>query len=159
MSKKRNTQRSKSFSADARQSGETAYFLSLGVSNARCFGPDEQTLDLSDGNGRPCQWSIILGNNGTGKTTLLQLLAGMQPIVQGRFLGEASALRLHEWPASNPVYSFVRSHKSPPFYRTYSAIGPPFIKSAERYRRSGVHGYFHSESYDPQRDFEVRHAD
>ena len=56
-----------------------AYFLSLTVENFRCFGL-EQTLDLSDGNGRPAQWTIILGNNGVGKTSLLQCLAGMQPI-------------------------------------------------------------------------------
>jgi energy-coupling factor transporter ATP-binding protein EcfA2 len=128
MSKKSN-KRSRNSIAGAVQVGETAYFLSLGVSNARCFGPEEQTLDLSDGHGRPCQWSIILGNNGTGKTTLLQLLAGMQPMVQGRFIGEASALRLHEWPASNPVYSFVRSTRMPPVYRTYSAIGPPLTST------------------------------
>src|ERR1043165_171112 len=47
------------------------YVLSLSVENVRCFGP-KQTLDLSDGHGRPAQWTIILGENGTGKTTLLQ---------------------------------------------------------------------------------------
>lgn len=55
-----------------------AYFLSLTVSNVRCFGPD-QTLDLSDGQGRPARWTVILGDNGTGKTTLLRLLADMVP--------------------------------------------------------------------------------
>lgn len=55
-----------------------AYFLSLKVENFRCFGP-KQTLDLSDGNGRPAQWTVILGNNGVGKTSLLQCLAGLQP--------------------------------------------------------------------------------
>ena len=55
-----------------------AYFLSLTVENLRCFG-ERQTLDLSDGNNRPRQWTILLGENGVGKTTLLQCLAGMQP--------------------------------------------------------------------------------
>lgn len=54
-----------------------AYFLSLTVENVRCFGP-KQTLDLSDGNGKPAPWTIILGLNGTGKTTLLQALAGCE---------------------------------------------------------------------------------
>lgn len=58
-----------------------AYFLSLTVQNFRCFGP-EQTLDLSNGNGRPAQWTVILGNNGVGKTSLLQCLAGMQPYME-----------------------------------------------------------------------------
>jgi len=46
------------------------YFLSLDVENIRCFG-EKQTLDLSDGAGRPAQWTLLLGDNGTGKTTLL----------------------------------------------------------------------------------------
>jgi len=51
-----------------------AYFLSLSLENVRCFGP-EQTLDLSDGDGDWAQWTVILGDNGTGKTTLLQSIA------------------------------------------------------------------------------------
>lgn len=54
------------------------YFLSLAISEVKCFGP-LQTLDLSTAGGRPAQWTIILGDNGTGKTTLLQALAGMEP--------------------------------------------------------------------------------
>lgn len=55
-----------------------AYFLSLTVENFRCFGP-AQTLDLSRGDNRPAPWTIILGENGIGKTTLLQCLATFQP--------------------------------------------------------------------------------
>lgn len=51
-----------------------AYFTSLTLENVRCFGPEPQTLDLTDGNGRPAQWTILLGDNGTGKTTILQVL-------------------------------------------------------------------------------------
>lgn len=54
-----------------------AYFLSLTVENFRCFGP-KQTLDLSDGNGNPTMWNVILGENGTGKTTILRSLFGFQ---------------------------------------------------------------------------------
>jgi predicted ATP-binding protein involved in virulence len=57
------------------------YFLSLTVENVRCFA-ERQTLDLSDGNGRPAQWTIILGDNGVGKTTLLRSLAAMIPTLQ-----------------------------------------------------------------------------
>ncbi|MBX3397229.1 MAG: AAA family ATPase [Gemmataceae bacterium] len=60
----------------------TAYFLSLEVENVRCFGP-KQKLDLSDGNGKPAPWTIILGVNGTGKTTLLQLLTMFEIEVSG----------------------------------------------------------------------------
>ncbi len=55
-----------------------AYFLSLTVENFRCFGP-AQTLDLSRGDNRPAPWTIILGENGVGKTTLLQCLATLEP--------------------------------------------------------------------------------
>ena len=56
-----------------------AYFLSLTVENIRCFGP-KQTLDLSNKEGHPAPWTIILGDNGFGKTTLLQCLAALQPV-------------------------------------------------------------------------------
>jgi hypothetical protein len=46
------------------------YLLSLEVENIRCF-KDKQKLDLSDGKGSPAQWTVLLGENGTGKTTLL----------------------------------------------------------------------------------------
>jgi len=55
-----------------------AYFLALRLKNVRSFGP-QQTLDLSNGAGRPAQWTIILGDNGVGKTTLLQSLAAITP--------------------------------------------------------------------------------
>jgi energy-coupling factor transporter ATP-binding protein EcfA2 len=56
-----------------------AYFLSLTITGVRCFGP-KQTLDLSDGKGNPSRWTIILGNNGYGKTTLLQSLVALIPV-------------------------------------------------------------------------------
>jgi energy-coupling factor transporter ATP-binding protein EcfA2 len=76
-----------------------AYFLSLEVENVRCFGP-RQRLDLSLANGRRAQWTVILGDNGTGKTTLLQCLAslesspvqGQPELVATRFGSRVSAL-------------------------------------------------------------------
>lgn len=56
-----------------------AYFLSLTVENIRCFG-EAQMLDLSDGEGRPARWTVLLGDNGVGKTTLLECLALLQPV-------------------------------------------------------------------------------
>ncbi|MDQ2687963.1 MAG: AAA family ATPase [Armatimonadota bacterium] len=64
--------------ASAPKAPPPAYFHSLTVENFRCFGPS-QTLDLSDGNNRPAHWTIILGENGVGKTTLLQCLAVFRP--------------------------------------------------------------------------------
>lgn len=56
-----------------------AYLLDLTVRNVRCFGPEEQTLRLSDAQGRPAPWTVILGDNGVGKTTLLQCLVALEP--------------------------------------------------------------------------------
>ncbi len=56
-----------------------AYFLSIELENVLCF-KTRQKLDLSDINGFPAQWTVILGDNGVGKTTLLRCLAGMEPI-------------------------------------------------------------------------------
>jgi ABC-type molybdenum transport system ATPase subunit/photorepair protein PhrA len=53
------------------------YFLSLEVENVRCF-KDAQTLILSGSQGRPKRWTVLLGDNGVGKTTLLQVLASFQ---------------------------------------------------------------------------------
>lgn len=55
------------------------YFASLELENVRCFG-ERQILDLTDDEGRLAQWTILLGDNGVGKTTLLQCLAWMRPI-------------------------------------------------------------------------------
>lgn len=57
---------------------EPVYFMDLVVENVKCF-KNRQTMDLSDGKGRPAKWTIILGENGTGKTTLLRCLVGMIP--------------------------------------------------------------------------------
>ncbi len=54
-----------------------SYFLSLELENVRCFS-SKQVLDLSDGKGRPARWTILLGENGTGKTTVLQLIAAFE---------------------------------------------------------------------------------
>jgi hypothetical protein len=65
---------------------QPGYFLSLSLENVRCFGP-KQTLDLSDGNGRPAPWTVILGVNGTGKTTILRSLVGFELVSRYRDSG------------------------------------------------------------------------
>ncbi len=61
------------------QTPPPAYFGSLTITDVQCF-KGEHTIDLSDGNGKPAMWTVILGNNNTGKTTLLRCLADLEPI-------------------------------------------------------------------------------
>lgn len=58
-------------------SNNHSYYYSLELEGINCF-KEKQTLDLSDGNGNYSPWTIILGDNGTGKTTLLKVLDRMQ---------------------------------------------------------------------------------
>lgn len=53
------------------------YFKSLSIEKVRCFR-QEQTIDLSDNKNKPAQWTVILGKNNTGKTTLLKCLATLE---------------------------------------------------------------------------------
>lgn len=54
------------------------YYHSIELENINCF-KEKQLLNLSDENGNYSSWTIILGDNGTGKTTLLKILDRMQP--------------------------------------------------------------------------------
>ncbi len=60
-------------------SANPVYFSSLTIENIRCFS-SPQRLDLTDEKGHIAQWTVILGDNGVGKTTLLQCLAGLEPL-------------------------------------------------------------------------------
>lgn len=66
--------------SDQDKKPQNAYFLSLELENVRCFG-EKQKIDFSDGKVNPKQWTIILGDNGTGKTTILQGLIAMIPYI------------------------------------------------------------------------------
>ncbi len=60
------------------QETPAVYFASLTIENVKCF-KDKQTINLSDGNDEPAMWTVILGNNNTGKTTLLRCFADLEP--------------------------------------------------------------------------------
>ncbi|MBK9451462.1 MAG: AAA family ATPase [Bacteroidetes bacterium] len=62
---------------------KAVYFGSLTVEGVKCF-KGKETLDLTDDDGKPVMLTVILGNNGTGKTTLLTSLLGMMPVAMPR---------------------------------------------------------------------------
>ena len=51
------------------------YFTELRLRNVRCFGDEEQVLDMRRPDEEPARWVVLLGDNGTGKTTVLECLA------------------------------------------------------------------------------------
>lgn len=55
-----------------------AYFKSLDIENIKCF-KGKHHIDLTDKDGKPAKWTVIMGNNGTGKTTVLRCLADLEP--------------------------------------------------------------------------------
>lgn len=59
------------------QHSPAVYFKSLTIEGINCF-KSEQTIDLTDNDDNPAMWTVILGNNNTGKTTLLKCLAGFE---------------------------------------------------------------------------------
>lgn len=65
--------------ADKPTTPPPAYFLSLSLENVRSFGA-KQTISFAQADGRPAQWTIILGDNGVGKTTVLKSLAMISPV-------------------------------------------------------------------------------
>ena len=56
------------------------YFKSLMINNVKSFGHDV-VLDLTDDSGAISPWTLLLGDNGVGKTTLLKCIAWMTPVV------------------------------------------------------------------------------
>ncbi len=82
-----------------------------------------QTLDLSDGQGRPTQWTILLGDNGSGKTTLLQTLAAMVP--RALSLPSGNQEQPNQKPYVPEIFlSLPREEK----YRTFMRVGSGKLK-------------------------------
>ena len=104
---------------------DAIHYLGLSLTNVRAFG-GQQTLDLSI-DGKPARWCVIIGENGVGKTTLLQSLAAMRPLptVSGPesvFLDE----ELAEWTESaESVVQIPSKEAGPP-----DAISPALCAAA-----------------------------
>ncbi|RIY07250.1 hypothetical protein D0T11_17060 [Hymenobacter rubripertinctus] len=78
------------------QTPPPAYFLSLSLENVRSFG-EKQTISFARPDGRPAQWTIILGDNGVGKTTVLKALAAIGPVANPNWEGTYGTLYFDSW--------------------------------------------------------------
>jgi predicted ATP-binding protein involved in virulence len=54
------------------------YFASLTLTDVKCF-KGEHTINFTNEKGEYCPWTVILGNNNTGKTTILKSLFSLTP--------------------------------------------------------------------------------
>ena len=66
------------------------YLKRLEIENVRCFG-SKQRIDFTGSDGKISQWTVILGDNGTGKTSILRSIVSLLPSPQS-FLGKRSHL-------------------------------------------------------------------
>lgn len=55
-----------------------AWLESIELENVRCFR-ERQTVPFTTREGEKAQWTVLLGENGTGKSTLLQVIAMLMP--------------------------------------------------------------------------------
>ncbi len=119
------------------QKEQAVYFLSLSLENVRCFA-EKQTLDLSDGTGRPARWTILLGNNGTGKTTLLQALVLFEQLQVSPEQGHPA--RAFKWQSVIPGRGirFPRRTDSPAHLVATLAAGSALALGSTGFRRGEV---------------------
>ena len=60
-------------------SKSATYVIELNLTNVKSFA-GEHTLNLRDVKGGPARWTLILGENGVGKTTLLECITQLTPV-------------------------------------------------------------------------------
>ncbi|MBF0283241.1 MAG: AAA family ATPase [Magnetococcales bacterium] len=61
---------------------QQVYYTGLEIENVRCF-QEKQKLNLADENGQWARWTLLLGDNGVGKTSLLRGLLLLSPVQDG----------------------------------------------------------------------------
>ena len=63
------------------------YLKKLVIENVRCFGA-KQKINFTDSDGKISQWTVILGDNGTGKTSILRSIVSLLPSPQSFLVNE-----------------------------------------------------------------------
>lgn len=58
----------------------SVWFAGISLENVRCFGK-KQSIQFVGKNGKACQWNLILGDNGAGKSTVLMGLCASLDVI------------------------------------------------------------------------------
>lgn len=80
------------------------YFREISLENVRCFGK-KQVIRFTDKAGKTARWSLVLGENGIGKTTLLKSIV-VSTIFNRRHFKEIDLLYFQRSKDKRPQISF-----------------------------------------------------
>jgi AAA15 family ATPase/GTPase len=83
------------------------YIKNLSLENVKCFGK-RQTIDFTQGEDKVAQWTVILGDNGAGKTTVLRSLVAMLPLPTTKPTLSNWNLSINMWLSTT---KFARDHE------------------------------------------------
>jgi ABC-type branched-subunit amino acid transport system ATPase component len=103
--------------ADKPTTPPPAYFLSLSLENVRSFGA-KQTINFLNRQDQIAQWTIILGDNGVGKTTILKALSAVIAVKEKGDVPFYVSRYLVDWPYP---WQLVRSEGVEPAEINYKA--------------------------------------
>jgi hypothetical protein len=112
---------------------DRTYFSAVEVQNIRCFGNQKQKLKLSNELGEPCLFTVLLGDNSTGKTTLLQSIAGVE-LIGVRTLSQSNGEKRSRGTCRLQVYESVFADPIAPILRgsIRGHIKISFLQTSER---------------------------
>ena len=67
---------------------------SLTLKSIKCF--DHVELNCTRDDSSVYQWTVLLGNNNTGKTSLLKAIANLQPVVYQKSSGTGNKISMND---------------------------------------------------------------
>jgi len=122
-----------------RKMNHKIYLGSIKLNNYASFA-GEKEFDLRDENGFIHQWTVILGNNNTGKTNFLKAIAGLEPFQYSKDSYAASYYKnLH---VDEILIDFEYPSFLYEFYHDIEAVGNVFKKQLKKTIKGNIGGIF-----------------
>ncbi len=95
------------------RSQRATFITRLALKDVKSFA-GEQVLDLTDKNGSPARWTLLLGDNGVGKTTLLEAITQLTPVFNSDVGEGEEDAPLHlqprfSWAENDDIFSYGRN--------------------------------------------------